>query len=84
MESKEPTVFTSTYKEGVERVLEGNFAFLCESSMLEYVGQNNCILTQIGGWWTAKGMELQHQKVQNGRIRYLGQSCFFKRKAPFR
>ena len=32
MESKEPTVFTSTYKEGVERVLEGNFAFLCESS----------------------------------------------------
>ena len=27
MESKEPTVFTSTYKEGVERVLKGNFAF---------------------------------------------------------
>ena len=55
MESKEPTVFTSTYKEGVERVLEGNFAFLCESSMLEYVVQKNCNLTQIGGLVDSKG-----------------------------
>ena len=55
MESKEPTVFTSTYKEGVERVLQGNFAFLCESSMLEYVVQKNCNLTQIGGLVDSKG-----------------------------
>ena len=55
MESKEPTVFTSSYKEGVERVLEGNFAFLCESSMLEYVVQKNCNLTQIGGLVDSKG-----------------------------
>ena len=55
MESKEPTVFTSTYKEGVERVLKGNFAFLCESSMLEYVVQKNCNLTQIGGLVDSKG-----------------------------
>ena len=55
MESKEPTVFTSTYNAGVERVLKSNFAFLCESSMLEYVVQKNCNLTQIGGLVDSKG-----------------------------
>ena len=55
MESKEPTVFTSSYKEGVERVLKGDFAFLCESSMLEYAVQKNCNLTQIGGLVDSKG-----------------------------
>ena len=55
MESKEPTVFTSSYAEGMKRVLQGNFAFLCESSMLEYVVQKNCNLTQIGGLVDSKG-----------------------------
>ena len=62
MESKEPTVFTSTYKEGVKRVLEGNFAFLCESSMLEYVVQKNCNLTQIGGLVDSKGYGIETPK----------------------
>ena len=55
MESKEPTVFTSTYAEGMKRVLKGNFAFLCESSMLDYVVQWDCNLTQIGGLVDSKG-----------------------------
>ena len=55
MESKEPTVFTSTYAEGMKRVLKGNFAFLCESSMLDYVVQRDCNLTQIGGLVDSKG-----------------------------
>ena len=55
MESKEPTVFTSTYAEGMRRVLKGNFAFLCESSMLDYVVQRDCNLTQIGGLVDSKG-----------------------------
>ena len=55
MESKEPTVFAATYKEGVERVLQGNYAFLCESSMLDWLVQRDCNLTQIGGLVDNKG-----------------------------
>ena len=86
MESKDPTVFTKTYEEGVERVLkvvkliikmvmvmktmtlhrtllfvsfiplhfQGNFAFLCESAMLDYFVQQDCNLTQIGGLLDSK------------------------------
>ncbi|XP_068222545.1 glutamate receptor ionotropic, kainate 2-like [Palaemon carinicauda] len=49
MESKRPSVFVPTIEEGVQRVLEGNYAFLMESTMLDYTIQRNCNLTQIGG-----------------------------------
>nr|CAI5842080.1 unnamed protein product [Callosobruchus analis] len=54
MESKKPSVFVSTYEEGIKRVLEGNYAFLMESTMLDYVVQRNCNLTQIGGLLDSK------------------------------
>ncbi|XP_047488931.1 glutamate receptor ionotropic, kainate 2-like, partial [Penaeus chinensis] len=49
MESKRPSVFVPTIEEGVRRVLEGNYAFLMESTMLDYTIQRNCNLTQVGG-----------------------------------
>lgn len=55
MENKKPSVFTSTYEDGIARVLEGNYAFLMESTMLDYVVQRNCNLTQIGGLLDTKG-----------------------------
>ncbi|XP_069680348.1 glutamate receptor ionotropic, kainate 2 isoform X3 [Periplaneta americana] len=55
MESKRPSVFVSTYEEGVKRVLEGNYAFLMESTMLDYAVQRDCNLTQIGGLLDSKG-----------------------------
>ena len=55
MENKKPSVFTSTYGDGISRVLEGNYAFLMESTMLDYVVQRNCNLTQIGGLLDTKG-----------------------------
>ena len=55
MESKKPSVFVSTYDEGIKRVLEGNFAFLMESATLDYAVQRNCNLTQIGGLIDSKG-----------------------------
>lgn len=55
MESKKPSVFTKTYKEGVRRVLDGNYAFLMESTTIEYVIGENCNLTQIGGLLNSKG-----------------------------
>ncbi|XP_048513712.1 glutamate receptor ionotropic, kainate 2 isoform X7 [Athalia rosae] len=55
MESKRPAVFVSTYEEGVKRVLEGDYAFLMESTMLDYAVQRDCNLTQIGGLLDSKG-----------------------------
>ena len=43
MESKKPTVFVASYEEGIKRVLEHPYAFLMESTMLDY-GMNNLIL----------------------------------------
>ena len=55
MHTKEPSVFVSSYEEGVKRVLKGDYAFLMESTMLDYVVQRDCNLTQIGGLLDSKG-----------------------------
>ncbi|CAB3367849.1 Hypothetical predicted protein [Cloeon dipterum] len=55
MENKKPSVFVPTYEEGIRRVLEGNYAFLMESTMLDYTVQRDCNLTQIGGLLDSKG-----------------------------
>lgn len=55
MESKKPPVFVSSYEEGIQRVLQGNYAFLMESTMLDYAVQRDCNLTQIGGLLDSKG-----------------------------
>ncbi|XP_067614580.1 glutamate receptor ionotropic, kainate 2-like [Eurosta solidaginis] len=55
MENKKSTVFTTTYEEGIRRVNQGNYAFLMESTMLDYIVQRDCNLTQIGGLLDTKG-----------------------------
>ncbi|KAJ8957117.1 hypothetical protein NQ318_007333 [Aromia moschata] len=55
MENRKPSVFVPTYEEGIQRVLEGNYAFLMESTMLDYIVQRDCNLTQIGGLLDSKG-----------------------------
>ncbi|KAF7991156.1 hypothetical protein HCN44_002718 [Aphidius gifuensis] len=55
MENKKPSVFVPTYEEGIQRVLQGNYAFLMESTMLDYSVQRDCNLTQIGGLLDTKG-----------------------------
>lgn len=55
MENRKPSVFVSTYEEGIRRVLEGNYVFLMESTMLDYIVQRDCNLTQIGGLLDSKG-----------------------------
>ncbi|XP_076357607.1 glutamate receptor ionotropic, kainate 1-like [Tachypleus tridentatus] len=51
----QPTVFTESNLEGVERVLKGNYAYLMESASIEYVTARNCELEQIGGLLDSKG-----------------------------
>ncbi|KAL3278738.1 hypothetical protein HHI36_016268 [Cryptolaemus montrouzieri] len=57
MESQKPTVFTASNMEGVDRVIKGkgNYAFLMESTSIEYVIERTCELTQIGGMLDSKG-----------------------------
>ncbi len=55
MESSDGKSFVDSYEEGVQRVLSGDYAFLCESTMLDYLIQRNCNLTQIGGLLDDKG-----------------------------
>lgn len=57
MESARPSVFTSSNVEGVERVqkAQGMYAFLMESTSIEYVIERNCDLQQVGGLLDSKG-----------------------------
>ncbi|KAL0275564.1 UNVERIFIED_CONTAM: hypothetical protein PYX00_003378 [Menopon gallinae] len=57
MDSAKSSVFTSSNKEGVDRVLKGkgSYAFLMESTSIEYVIETNCELTQVGGLLDSKG-----------------------------
>ncbi|XP_032584784.1 glutamate receptor ionotropic, kainate 2 isoform X5 [Drosophila mojavensis] len=55
MDNKKPMAFTSTYEDGIRRVNQGNYAFLMESTMLDYIVQRDCNLTQIGGLLDTKG-----------------------------
>ncbi|XP_023230158.1 glutamate receptor ionotropic, kainate 2-like isoform X2 [Centruroides sculpturatus] len=55
MESARPSVFTEDNDKGVERVLKGNYAFLMESTSIEYRVERNCELTKIGANLDSKG-----------------------------
>lgn len=57
MESARPSVFAISNKEGEERVVRGKgaYAYLMESTTIEYVVERNCDLTQVGGMLDSKG-----------------------------
>ncbi|KRK05002.1 glutamate receptor ionotropic, kainate 2 isoform X6 [Drosophila yakuba] len=55
MENRKTAVFVKTYEDGIRRVMEGSYAFLMESTMLDYAVQRDCNLTQIGGLLDSKG-----------------------------
>lgn len=57
MESTSPSVFVISNDEGVARVLKAkrNYAFLMESSGIEYVVERHCELAQIGELLDSKG-----------------------------
>ncbi|CAJ0581656.1 unnamed protein product, partial [Mesorhabditis spiculigera] len=55
MESSSPTVFVNSSREGIARVKAGNYAYMMESSMLEYYMERDCELQRIGGLLDSKG-----------------------------
>jgi ionotropic glutamate receptor len=76
MESNEAETFVHSYEAGVERVLGGNYAFLCESTMLDYLVQRNCNLTQIGGLLDNKGYGIATPKGSKWKER-ISQAVLF-------
>nr|QKN21522.1 glutamate receptor ionotropic kainate 2 [Zeugodacus tau] len=67
MEARRSSVFVKTYEEGIKRVIEGNYAFLMESTMLDYAVQRDCNLTQIGGLLDSKGYGIATPKGSTWR-----------------
>ena len=57
METTKPSVRVKSNMEGVERVQRSNglYAFLMESSTIEFFIERKCDLTQIGGMIDSKG-----------------------------
>ncbi|KAL8564048.1 Serine/threonine-protein kinase grik2 [Nucella lapillus] len=50
-----PDDMQSSYEAGIERVLEGDYAFFMESTMIDYQVQRKCDLMQVGGLLDSKG-----------------------------
>ncbi|XP_053968059.1 glutamate receptor ionotropic, kainate 2-like isoform X2 [Anastrepha ludens] len=67
MENRRASVFVKTYEDGIKRVIDGNYAFLMESTMLDYVVQRDCNLTQIGGLLDSKGYGIATPKGSSWR-----------------
>lgn len=55
-------VFTASNPEGLNRVMNENYAFLMESTSIEYIIERNCEVTQIGGLLDNKGYGIAMRK----------------------
>lgn len=55
METARPSVFVESNAKGVERVKKGDYAFLMESTSIEYIIERECDLYQVGGLLDSKG-----------------------------
>ena len=55
MDSQKQTVFVKTSREGIDLVLKGDYAFLMESTMIDFNVQRDCDLMQVGGLLDSKG-----------------------------
>ncbi|XP_057655916.1 glutamate receptor ionotropic, kainate 3-like [Diorhabda carinulata] len=57
-----PEDMTATTAEGIERTLEGNYAFFMESATIEYTTRRHCNLTSYGGLLDEKGFGIAVKK----------------------
>ena len=57
MSTTRPSVFTMSNMEGVERVQRSNgqYAFMMESTSIQFFTERKCDLVQIGGMMDSKG-----------------------------
>lgn len=57
-----PHLLTSTNEDGLEKAKTENYAFLMESSTIEYLIERNCNLTRVGGLLDEKGYGIAMRK----------------------
>jgi hypothetical protein len=55
MSSQTESVFVNSTDQGIDKVHEGSYAYLLESTMNEYFTQRQCDLMQVGGLLDSKG-----------------------------
>lgn len=60
--SSHPEYMTSSNAEGVGRVENENYAFLMESTTIEYITERRCSLTQVGSLLDEKGYGIAMRK----------------------
>lgn len=59
---KHPDALTGSNEEGVERVEKENYAFLMESTSIEYIIERHCGLAQVGNLLDDKGYGIAMKK----------------------
>lgn len=57
-----PEYMTQSNEEGLERAKKGKYAYLMESSSIEYIIERNCEVNQVGGELDAKGYGIAMKK----------------------
>lgn len=57
-----PSMFVANNREGIQRVLRGNYAFFMEAAAIEYAVERECNLTQVGGLLDNKGYGIATRK----------------------
>ncbi|KAM8707036.1 hypothetical protein ACLKA7_011186 [Drosophila subpalustris] len=57
-----PEFMTNSNQEGVDRVENSNYAFLMESTTIEYITERRCTLTQVGALLDEKGYGIAMRK----------------------
>lgn len=62
-----PDLLTNDNTQGLNWAKEKNYAFLMESSSIEYIIERNCDVTQIGGLLDDKGYGIAMRKSKRSR-----------------
>lgn len=79
MQKNADEVLVNSNAEGIQRVKEGNYAYLMEATSIEYNIERECNLTQVGGLLDNKGYGIA---VRKGNINiefysfYIDLNCF--------
>lgn len=69
--SDHPEHMTTSNDQGLEWAEKNNYAFLMESSSIEYIAERHCEVTQIGGLLDDKGYGIAMRKGNFARRRDL-------------
>lgn len=77
MKQNEKTAFVKSSSEGIERVKNSNYAFISESTTIDYQAQRNCDLQQVGGLLDSKGYGIAFPKGETQIIRIICLSISF-------